>query len=102
MRSNKAGADGRESGGGLPGSRLAALLCLAMAIGCAPPPPSIEDLGQIVYDPTQVPGADRSYTLPHGLGEEAGPPDSEQSSDSADGATPSPSRPQTAKPAPNE
>ncbi|HEX7450036.1 MAG TPA: hypothetical protein VF306_20920 [Pirellulales bacterium] len=86
----------------MPGSRLAALLCLAIAIGCAPPPPSIEDLGQIVYDPTQVPGADRPYTLPHGLGEEAGPPDIEGSSETADRATPSPSRPQTAKPAPNE
>lgn len=45
-------------------------IVLAVSCGCAPPPPTIDDLGQIVYDVSQVPGHDRPYHLPHGLGNE--------------------------------
>lgn len=45
-------------------------IALAMSCGCAPPPPTIDDLGQIVYDVSQVPGHDRPYHLPQGLGDE--------------------------------
>lgn len=42
-------------------------MVLAAAAGCSPPTPTMEDLGQLVYDPSQVPGSDRPYKLPHGL-----------------------------------
>lgn len=50
-------------------TRRAAVLFLVAAIGCSPPPPTMEDLGQLVYDPSQVPGHDRPYKLPYGLDE---------------------------------
>lgn len=80
------------NGGTMPGIGLVGMLCLAAAIGCSPPPPTVEDLGQIVYDPSQVPGADRPYTLPHGLGEEAPPGIAEEPTDT----------PETPKPASDE
>lgn len=49
---------------------IVAAISLAMSCGCAPPPPTIDDLGQIVYDVSQVPGHDRPYHLPQGLGDE--------------------------------
>lgn len=62
-------------------TRRAAVLVLAAAIGCSPAPPTMEDLGQLVYDPSQVPGHDRPYKLPYGL-EEA------KSADQAEGQPP--------------
>ncbi|HJT31880.1 MAG TPA: hypothetical protein VJ783_07480 [Pirellulales bacterium] len=47
----------------------AAAFLLVTAVGCSPSPPAMEDLGQLVYDPSQVPGSDRPYKLPYGLDE---------------------------------
>ena len=48
---------------------LLAAFVLATALGCSPASPTMEELGQLVYDPSQVPGHDRPYKLPHGLDE---------------------------------
>lgn len=68
-----------------------AVCLLAIALGCSPAPPSMEELGRIVYDPSQVPGFDRPYSLPHGLGEESPPPATDASPEQAD-VSPSPTR----------
>ncbi|HUY36556.1 MAG TPA: hypothetical protein VMV69_27720 [Pirellulales bacterium] len=42
---------------------LASLFLLSLT-GCAPSPPKPEELGRVVYDPTQVPGMDKPYRAP--------------------------------------
>ncbi|HEX5446768.1 MAG TPA: hypothetical protein VFW87_23320 [Pirellulales bacterium] len=70
----------------LPRGLLAALALLATPLGCSPPRPSAEDLGQIVYEPSFVPGADQHYTLPYGLDKDA-PPDAHEASQTSSGAS---------------
>lgn len=42
-------------------------LSLSLLHGCDAAPPSRDDLGHIVFDTTEVPGADEAYSLPKHL-----------------------------------
>lgn len=52
-----------------------AYLCLLSAVfitsGCEPAPPSPQELGRIVFNESEVPGADKPYVLPEYLLESA-------------------------------
>lgn len=76
-------------------TRRAAVLVLSAAIGCSPPPPAMEDLGQLVYDPSQVPGHDRPYKLPYGL-------DEAKSAEEAEGQPPAEGSPPDSQATPAE
>lgn len=45
-------------------------ICLPLLSGCEAEPPSREELGRIVFSPSEVPGADKPYTLPDYLRED--------------------------------
>lgn len=70
---------------------LAGGLCLSGVLGCEPAPPPTDDLGQIIYDPKEVPGANRKYTLPDRI--ERKKPEASQGGDADDTATPSSTKP---------
>ncbi len=43
---------------------MLAAVYLVSVTGCAPSPPKPEQLGRVVYSPSQVPGLDEPYKLP--------------------------------------
>jgi hypothetical protein len=45
------------------------LSAVCLISGCGPVPPSSEELGQVVFKESEVPGADRPYVLPKYLQE---------------------------------
>ncbi|OYV86579.1 MAG: hypothetical protein B7Z73_11515 [Planctomycetia bacterium 21-64-5] len=47
--------------------RFFVLIGACLTVGCEPPPPKPQDLGRIVYNPAEVPGADQPYALPEHL-----------------------------------
>jgi hypothetical protein len=70
------------------------LLSLA---GCEPSPPPTEELGQIIYDPAAVPGANRKYTFPDRIQAKM-PKEADQSGD-GQSAEPSSDEPSSDEPA---
>lgn len=44
-------------------------ICLPLFCGCGAEPPSLEELGRIVFSASEVPGADEPYSLPEYLRE---------------------------------
>lgn len=50
---------------------LSAALLIGPLCGCEPPPVSPDELGNVVFDPTQVPGAQKHFGLPELKGGEA-------------------------------
>ena len=43
------------------------LMALSFTAGCEPPPPKPQDLGRVVFNPMEVPGANTSYAMPDHL-----------------------------------
>jgi hypothetical protein len=46
---------------------LLLMFFLPLLSGCEAEPPSRQELGRIVFNPAEVPGADKPYTLPEYL-----------------------------------
>lgn len=56
--------------------RILVFLCVPFFSGCEAEPPSREELGRIVFSASDVPGADKPYSLPEYLREAAPESDS--------------------------
>lgn len=45
------------------------LSAACLTAGCEPPPPTPKDLGRVVFNPAEVPGAETPYAMPDYLRE---------------------------------